>query len=49
MYLSNSQRAKKLTLSLMLNPKDLISYLRFSLTKKTSSRGWFTVVELQKH
>ena len=35
MYLSNSQRTKKLTLSLLLNPKDVISYLRFSLTKKT--------------
>jgi spermidine synthase len=35
MYLSNSARTKKLILSLLLNPQDIISYLRYSLSKKT--------------
>jgi len=35
MYLSNSARTRKLILSLLVNPQDLISYLRYSLTKKT--------------
>lgn len=35
MYLSNSARTKKLLLSLLVNPQDFISYLRYSLTKKT--------------
>lgn len=35
MYLSNSARIKKLIFSLLVNPQDFISYLRYSLTKKT--------------